>query len=49
MCPQEKFCIIKIIKIVNGIYGTKPDSLNLLEIDKIYILGCWGLTSAFKP
>ena len=45
MSTQEQLRVIKLIKIVNGIRSSKLDSLDLLQIDKVDLLGGRRLTA----
>ena len=45
MSTQEQLRVIKLIKIVNGIRSSELDSLDLLQIDKVDLLGGRRLTT----
>ena len=49
MSPQKQLRVIKLVKIVDGIAGAELDPLDLLEIDKKYLLERGGASAVFNP
>ena len=49
MGTQKQFGIVEIIKVINRISGSKPDSFDLLKIDVVDLLILRGAASKFEP
>ena len=49
MSPQEKFRVVKAVKIINGIPGAEFDPLDLLQINVIYLLDRWCYSAVTDP
>ena len=49
VAPYKQLCVVEIVKVLQCIPGAELDALDLLQVDKVHLLGSGGLPAEFDP